>query len=55
MNKNGKETALTDKHLVSISHLQFKVTPFASNDRILYTGTSLSAYEEKAYEHLQYP
>ncbi len=48
--KDGHITQLTDPNIVDLSHVQFKLVPYDSNERLLYSGSV-----DNAYERIQYP
>ncbi len=49
----SEATAMPSPKLVRLSHVAFKITPYISNQQLLYSG--IVADQEQAYTLLQYP
>jgi prepilin-type N-terminal cleavage/methylation domain-containing protein len=51
--EGNESTALPSPKLVRLSHVQFKITPYASNQALLYSGVVQD--QDELYTLLQYP
>lgn len=50
LEKGDHITQLTDPNIVDMSHVAFKLVPYDSNERLLYSGSA-----DNPYERIQYP